>query len=177
MSLIGDYDNLPTPFGEEPESYDILIDNNEIAHCAVGLLATSPLEAENILTITNNLFTFNDVAAYFYGEKGGHQIHDNRFIDNFVDAMGSTTHTSRLNNWKGNYWDSYSGFDLNHDGVGDQPHRVYLYADSIWMERSMARFYRGTPALTLIDFVERLIPSSEPDLMYMDPAPLMTPKH
>ncbi|WP_293672400.1 nitrous oxide reductase family maturation protein NosD [Thiolapillus sp.] len=159
------------------ESYDILIDNNEIAHCAVGLLATSPLEAENILTITNNLFTFNDVAAYFYGEKGGHQIHDNRFIDNFVDAMGSTTHTSRLNNWKGNYWDSYSGFDLNHDGVGDQPHRVYLYADSIWMERSMARFYRATPALTLIDFVERLIPSSEPDLMYMDPAPLMTPKH
>jgi len=159
------------------ESYDILIDNNEIAHCAVGLLATSPLEAENILTITNNLFTFNDVAAYFYGEKGGHQIHGNRFIDNFVDAMGSTTHTSRLNNWKGNYWDSYSGFDLNHDGVGDQPHRVYLYADSIWMERSMARFYRGTPALTLIDFVERLIPSSEPDLMYTDPAPLMTPKH
>ena len=155
------------------ESYDILIDNNEIAHCAVGLLATSPLEAENILTITNNLFTFNDVAAYFYGEKGGHQIYDNRFIDNFVDAMGSTTHTSRLNNWKGNYWDSYSGFDLNHDGVGDQPHRVYLYADSIWMER----FYRGTPALTLIDFVERLIPSSEPDLMYADPAPLMTPKH
>jgi nitrous oxidase accessory protein len=157
------------------ESYDILIDNNEIAHCAVGLLATSPLEAENILTITGNLFTFNDVATYFYGEKGGHQIHNNRFIDNFVDAMGSTTGTSRLNHWDSNYWDSYSGFDLNEDGVGDQPHRVYLYADSIWMERSMARFYRGTPALTLIDFVERLIPSSDPDLMYADPKPLMAP--
>ncbi|HID46455.1 MAG TPA: nitrous oxide reductase family maturation protein NosD, partial [Chromatiaceae bacterium] len=52
------------------ESYDILIGNNEIAHCAVGLLATSPLEAENILTIIGNLFTFNDVATYFYGEKG-----------------------------------------------------------------------------------------------------------
>ena len=39
----------------------------------------------------------------------------------------------------------------------------------------MARFYRGTPALSLIDFVERLIPSSEPDLMYADPTPLMKP--
>jgi len=157
------------------ESYDILIGNNEIAHCAVGLLATSPLEAENILTIIGNLFTFNDVATYFYGEKGGHQIHHNRFIDNFVDAMGSTTDTSRLNHWEGNYWDSYSGFDLNNDNIGDQPHRVYLYADNIWMERPMARFYRGTPALSLIDFVERLIPSSEPDLMYADSKPLMAP--
>ncbi|HID44705.1 MAG TPA: nitrous oxide reductase family maturation protein NosD, partial [Chromatiaceae bacterium] len=108
-------------------------------------------------------------------EKGGHQIHHNRFIDNFVDAMGSTTDTSRLNHWEGNYWDSYSGFDLNNDNIGDQPHRVYLYADNIWMERPMARFYRGTPALSLIDFVERLIPSSEPDLMYADSKPLMAP--
>ncbi len=157
------------------ESYQILIDSNEIAHCAIGLLATSPLEDENILTITNNLFTFNDVATYFYGENGGHEIHSNLFIDNFVDVMGSTTGTARLNKWDGNYWDNYTGFDLNHDGIGDQPHRVYLYADRIWMERSMARFYRGSPALTLIDFVERLIPSSEPDLMFADPLPLMSP--
>ncbi len=157
------------------ESYQIRIDGNEIAHCAIGLLATSPLEAENILTIENNLFTFNDVATYFYGEKGGHEIHGNLFIDNFVDVMGSTTGTSRLNHWEKNYWDSYSGFDLDGDGIGDQPHRVYLYADRIWMDRSMARFYRGTPALSLIDFVQRLVPSSEPDLMYADPSPLMRP--
>ncbi|BAO43613.1 right-handed parallel beta-helix repeat-containing protein [Thiolapillus brandeum] len=157
------------------ESYQIHITGNEIAHCAIGLLATSPLEAENILTIENNLFTFNDVATYFYGERGGHEIHHNLFIDNFVDVMGSTTNTSRLNHWEHNYWDNYSGFDLDSDGIGDQPHRVYLYADRIWMDRSMARFYRGSPALTLIDFVQRLVPSSEPDLMYADPTPLMQP--
>ncbi|WP_456378161.1 nitrous oxide reductase family maturation protein NosD [Thiolapillus sp.] len=157
------------------ESYNILIGNNEIAHCAVGLLATSPLEAENILTITGNLFTFNVIATYFYGEKGGHIIRHNRFINNFTDAMGSTTDTSRLNHWSRNYWDNYKGFDLDKDGIGDQPHQAYLYADSIWMEHPMARFYRGSPALSLIDFVERLIPSSEPDLMYADPAPLVAP--
>ena len=157
------------------ESASVLIEGNEIAHCAVGLLATSPLEQEDILYISNNLFTFNDVAAFFFGEKGGHVIKGNLFVDNFVDAMGSSTATSRLNNWEGNYWDSYAGFDLDHDGIGDRPYRVFLYSDRIWMERSMARFYRGTPVLSLIDFMERLVPSSEPDLLYMDAKPLMQP--
>jgi len=157
------------------ESYDISIDHNEIAHCAVGLLATSPLQPENILHIENNLFTYNDVATYFYGEKGGHVIRANRFVDNFVDVMGSAPPTTRLNHWQGNFWDRYAGFDMNGDGVGDQPYRVWLYADRIWMERSMARFFRGTVGLSLVDFMERLLPSSEPDLVYEDPAPLMQP--
>ncbi|HHH12806.1 MAG TPA: nitrous oxide reductase family maturation protein NosD [Thiolapillus brandeum] len=157
------------------ESYDISIDHNEIAHCAVGLLATSPLQPENILHIENNLFTYNDVATYFYGEKGGHVIHANRFVDNFVDVMGSAPPTTRLNHWQGNFWDRYAGFDRNGDGVGDQPYRVWLYADRIWMERSMARFFRGTVGLSLVDFMERLVPSSEPDLIYEDPVPLMQP--
>ncbi len=158
------------------ESYNIDIDHNRIAHCAVGLLATSPLQPENILHIKNNLFTYNDVATYFYGEKGGHVIRHNRFIENFVDAMGSAPPTSRLNHWEGNYWDRYAGFDQDGDGVGDFPYRVWLYADRIWMERSMARFFRGSVALSLIDFMERLLPSSKPDLLYEDDKPLMKPR-
>ncbi len=157
------------------ESHDIRIRDNEIAHCAVGLLATSPLQPENILHIEGNLFTYNDLATYFYGEHGGHELHGNAFIDNFVDALGSAPPTSRLNDWTGNYWDRYAGFDQDGDGVGDLPYRVWLHADRIWLERSMARFFRGTPALSLIDFVERLVPYSKPELIYADPKPLMAP--
>jgi nitrous oxidase accessory protein len=157
------------------ESYDIHIDSNEIAHCAVGLLATSPLQPENILYIENNLFTYNDVATYFYGEKGGHLIRNNRFVNNFVDVMGSAPATTRLNHWQDNYWDRHAGFDLDGNGIGDQPYRVWLYADRIWMERSMARFFRGTVGLSLVDFMERLVPSSDPDLLYEDPTPRMGP--
>ena len=157
------------------ESYGISIDHNEIAHCAVGLLATSPLQPENILHIEHNLFTYNDLATYFYGEKGGHEIHANRFMNNFVDVMGSAPPTTRLNHWQGNYWDRYSGFDLDGDGVGDQPYRVWLYSERIWMERSMARFFRGSVALSLVDFMERLIPGSKPELIYEDDRPLTAP--
>jgi nitrous oxidase accessory protein len=157
------------------ESYNISIDHNEIAHCAVGLLATSPLQPEDILHIENNLFTYNDLATYFYGEKGGHVIRHNRFVNNFVDAMGSAPPTSRLNHWQANYWDRYAGFDRNGDGVGDLPYRVWLYSERIWMERSMARFFRGSVALSLVDFMERLVPSSDPELIYEDDEPLMKP--
>jgi len=77
------------------------------------------------------------------------------------------------NDWKGNYWDDYAGFDRDADGIGDTPHNVYLYSDRIWMERSMTRFFRASPALELIDFVERLTPFSKPDLILSDPLPQM----
>ncbi len=157
------------------ESYDVAIEGNIVAHCAVGLLATSPLQPENVLRIEGNLFTYNDVASYFYGEKGGHLIHGNDFVNNFVDVMGSAPPTTRLNIWNGNHWDRYSGFDLDADGTGDQPHRVWLYSDRIWMERSMARFFRGSVALSLVDFMQRLAPTSEPELIYEDRHPRMRP--
>ena len=111
---------------------------------------------------------------FFYGEKGGHVIHWNRFDSNFLDVMGSSPATARGNDWRSNQWDTYQGFDLDRDGVGDQPHQWYLYADRIWMERSMARFFRGSPALSLIDFVERLMPFSRPKLVLSDPAPIVS---
>ncbi len=36
----------------------------------------------------------------------------------------------------------------------------------------MARFFRGSPLLNLIDFTERLAPFSNPELVLRDPTPL-----
>ena len=35
----------------------------------------------------------------------------------------------------------------------------------------MTRFFRSSPVLELIDFVERLAPFSQPDLILRDPLP------
>ena len=37
----------------------------------------------------------------------------------------------------------------------------------------MTRFFRSSPVLEQIDFIERLTPFSMPDLILGDPAPLM----
>ena len=60
------------------------------------------------------------------------------------------------------------------DGVGDTPHEVYNYADRIWMDVPAAQFFKGTPMLETLDFLERLAPFSEPDLTLKDEEPMIT---
>lgn len=155
------------------ESSQVTITDNQILHCAIGLKVNSPVHPENILYLENNRIAYNDVAMYFYGEKGGHVIHGNRFENNLLTVAVSAPTSALANDWKGNHWDDYMGFDRDADGVGDMPHNVYLYSDRVWMERPMTRFFRSSPVLELIDFIERLTPFSKPDLILGDPAPLM----
>jgi nitrous oxidase accessory protein len=77
------------------------------------------------------------------------------------------------NTWRGNYWDDYQGFDRDGDGRGDTPHEIWIHADRIWMETPMAAFFRSSPALELLDFLERLAPFSLPYRILGDPAPRM----
>ena len=153
------------------ESSEVRISGNEILHNATGLTANSPIFPENILYLEGNTFAYNNVAMYFYGEKGGHVIHDNRFSENLSTIAVSHPASARSNDWSGNLWDDYEGFDRDGDGFGDTPHIIKLYADRIWMDRPVTQFFRGTPIMGMIDFMERLAPFSEPGVILTDERP------
>ena len=155
------------------ESSQVLIEDNQVLHCAVGMTANAPIHPENTFRMINNHFAYNDVALYFYGEKGGHVIIGNRFEQNLRQVAVSHPLSARLHEWRNNHWDDYQGFDLDGDGLGDTPYDLHLYSDRIWMDRPMTSFFRGSPVLQAIDFVERLLPFSEPQLVLRDPAPRM----
>ncbi len=87
--------------------------------------------------------------------------------------LGCSTGTVKDNDWRGNYWDTYIGFDRDNDGVGDQPHYQFMFSDRIWRDYPKARFFCGSPALEVLDLAERLAPFSEPTLIFTDPAPRM----
>jgi len=153
------------------ESNGIHILENEVLHCAVGVSTNAPLDPENFLTITNNHFIYNDVALYFYGERGGHVLHGNHFEANLLDVQASAPRASLYNNWANNHWDTYQGFDRNKDGTGDTPFELYSWSDRLWVDVPMTQFFRGTPMLEIIDFMERLASFSEPVLMLRDKTP------
>jgi len=153
------------------DSSKVAVKQNQIIHCATGLIANAPVHPENIIFINDNLFAYNDIAMYFYGEKGGHLLHNNKFVSNNVEVLVSSDTSALNNDWRENYWDRYEGFDRNGDGIGDTPHSIMLYSDRIWMDRPMTRFFRSSPALELVDFVERLAPFSKPRLVLEDPIP------
>ena len=153
------------------ESNSIEVLENVILHCTVGISANAPLDPENVLTIKDNLFSYNDISIYFYGEKGGHIIHGNRFVSNMLDVQASAPPAAFYNDWSGNYWDKYEGFDLNGDGYGDTPYELYAWSDRLWVDMPMTQFFRGTPVLEAYDFLERLTRFSDPIIMLRDGNP------
>ncbi len=155
------------------ESNDALVENNEVLHCSIGLKVDAPPQAVGTLMVRNNRFAHNIIGAFFYGEDGGHRFLGNRFEKNLSTVAISASGTARANVWHGNFWDDYQGFDRNGDGIGDTPHEAYLFADRIWMETPMATFFRNSPALEMLDFLERLAPFSLPYRILQDARPHM----
>jgi nitrous oxidase accessory protein len=155
------------------DSGNAWVEDNEILHCAVGLSANAPLNAEAVLTVRGNRFAHNVVGIYFYGEKGGHRITGNRFENNLTQVAVSAAGVGEANLWRGNAWSDYQGFDRDGNGIGDTPHEVWLYTDRIWMETPRAKFFANSPALELLDLLERLAPFASPSLILRDPAPRM----
>jgi len=153
------------------ESNDARVENNEVLHCSVGLRVDAPPQSVGTLIVKNNRFAYNIIGLFFYGEEGGHRFFDNRFENNLTTVAISAPGAGSANVWRGNYWDDYQGFDRDGDGIGDTPHEVYLFADRIWMETPAVTFFRNSPVLEMLDFLERLAPFSTPHLVLRDPQP------
>ena len=155
------------------ESNDALVEDNEVLHCSVGLRVDAPPASVGSLTVRNNRFAHNIIGLFFYGEEGGHRFSDNRFENNLNTVAISARGAGAANVWRRNTWGDYQGFDRDGNGIGDTPHEVYLFADRIWMETPMATFFRNSPVLEMLDFLERLAPFSAPHRVLQDPSPRM----
>jgi nitrous oxidase accessory protein len=147
------------------------VEGNTLLHCTVGIQSDAPPYPEARHRFLGNRVAHNVTGMYFYGEKGGHAVHGNRFENNLMQVGVSAPTSARENDWRGNEWDDYQGFDRNRDGIGDTPYELWYYADRIWMETPSARFFRDSPALELLDFLERLAPFSAPERILSDPLP------
>jgi nitrous oxidase accessory protein len=155
------------------ESHDSLIENNTVLHCSVGMKLDAPVPGGGQLLVRGNLIAHNIIGLFFVGEAGGHQLSNNRFEHNLTTVAISAPGAGSANQWTDNRWDDYQGFDRDHNHIGDTPHEVLLYADRIWMETPKASFFRHSPALELLDFLERLAPFSTPHRVLQDPRPQM----
>lgn len=154
------------------EASDAIVEGNEILYCAVGIGSDlSPFQPGTRIEIRGNRIAYNGIALQFTSELGGNLITGNVFEGNLTDVAYSGRADVERNMWHGNYWDDYQGFDRDGDGMGDTPHELYAFADRIWMEIPYARFFKTSPVLEALDFLERLAPFSAPDLMLRDEAP------
>jgi nitrous oxidase accessory protein len=155
------------------ETSDITVEDNRVLHCAVGLyLDVSPYQPGTSNRIRNNLIAYNGIAVRFLNDWQGNSFIGNRFQGNITQVVVEGGKTANRNHWEGNFWDDYEGFDRDGDGIGDTPYALRAYADRLWMDVPGAQFFKGSPMLETIDFLERLAPLSVPNLLVTDPRPL-----
>jgi len=154
------------------ESSSIVLEDNDIVYCATGvLLDVSPYEPDTLIRFEHNRFAYNGVGVLFHNDWQGSEFRDNQFVGNFTQVAVRGGGGATRNVWSHNYWDDYQGFDRDRDGLGDTPYELRAYADRIWMEVPQAAFFRASPLLEVIDFLDRLAPFSTPTLILRDEAP------
>jgi nitrous oxidase accessory protein len=157
------------------ETSDVTVEGNKILYCASGLyIDISPFQPDTINKFSDNLIAYNGIGVRFLNDWTGNEFRENRFIDNLTQIVVSSGKTANRNIWDGNYWSDYEGFDKDSDGVGDTAYELYVYADRLWQDVPYAQFFKGSPVLEVLDFLERLAPFTEPHLLVSDARPSRT---
>jgi nitrous oxidase accessory protein len=157
------------------ETSDVTVEGNKILYCASGLyIDISPFQPDTINKFSDNLIAYNGIGVRFLNDWAGNEFRENRIIDNLTQIVVSSGKTANRNIWDGNYWSDYEGFDKDSDGVGDTAYELYVYADRLWQDVPYAQFFKGSPVLEVLDFLERLAPFTEPHLLVSDARPSRT---
>ncbi|MCD4756992.1 MAG: nitrous oxide reductase family maturation protein NosD [Arcobacteraceae bacterium] len=149
------------------------IEDNTIIYCAQGLYVDrSPFEPGTNNWITNNKILYNSEAIHFHSLSENNVIKENVIMGNIEDVVndsrGSKTNENEI---VGNYWDNYTGFDRNDDNIGDTPHKVYQYADQLWIYNPNVKFFYGSPVISILNFLAKLAPFSTPVFLMEDEKP------
>ncbi|MDH5602965.1 MAG: nitrous oxide reductase family maturation protein NosD, partial [Cyclobacteriaceae bacterium] len=99
----------------------------------------------------------------------------NIFIqNNFVANSFDISYNSKMNDnlFDGNYWSSYTGYDLDKDGVGDIPFRPVNLFSYVVSKSPEAMVLLRSLFVDIINFSEKISPIFTPDNL-LDNNPLM----
>jgi nitrous oxidase accessory protein len=130
--------------------------------------------------VHNNLVISNDVASVILENSENNTIFENNFVNNLsLLRLRGGTQTGRNNlfykDGKGNYWSDYRGYDLDGDGVGDQPYKLEGIFDALEAEIPELRLFLFSPLTAALELAERAFPIIEVTVTAEDKFPLMKP--
>lgn len=150
------------------EINDGVIEGNLFTDNTTGIM----VDGCNRLQVRSNLFLTNGWALRLFANATACHFTGNSFAGNTFDM--STNGSLMLNTLEGNYWDRYTGYDLDRDGTGDVPHRPLGFFALLVERQPYAMVFSRSLFVSLLDRAERLLPSLTPEAM-KDDRPLMRP--
>jgi len=155
------------------DASNFTLKDNTIIYNAQGLyIDRSPFEPDTHNWIIGNRILYNSEAIHFHSLSENNVIKDNIIMGNIEDVVndsrGAKTNENEI---VGNYWDKYEGFDRDRNNVGDTPHKVYQYADQLWVYNPDVKFFYASPVISLLNFLAKLAPFTKPMFLMEDAEP------
>ena len=149
------------------EIKDSRIEGNVMARNTVGLYA----EGVDRSAFEGNQFVRNGWAIRLMADATDNTFRHNRFVGNTFD-VATNSQASSPSTFAENYWDAYTGYDLDRDGFGDVPFRpVRLFSVLVEQNKPLLILLRSF-FLDLLDAAERIVPVLTPEAL-VDKRPLM----
>jgi len=138
------------------EINDAKIMHNTFTKNTIGIR----VEGANRIDYLQNNFIGNGWGIKISGGCYTNKINKNNFIANSFDL--SLQSSSNDNNFDGNYWSSYSGYDLNRDKIGDIPYRPVKMFNYIVNRTPETMVLLRSLFIDIINFSEKVSPVFTP---------------
>ena len=129
-----------------------LIKGNTFSKNTVGIY----VEASSQLVIKENKFESNGWAMKILGNCIEDTIVYNNFLNNTFDISTNTSRT--INYFDKNYWDKYTGYDLDRNNIGDVPYRPVSLFSVVVEQTPEAMLLLRSFLVDLLDLSERVVP-------------------
>ncbi|MBE7412407.1 MAG: nitrous oxide reductase family maturation protein NosD [Leptospiraceae bacterium] len=109
---------------------------------------------------SENQFLRNGWAINILGNCEENKFERNNFIENVFDL--GTNSRDNSNDYTGNYWDKYRGFDMDKDGVGDKPHTPVQFF-GYWVNvYPVLTLLFESPIVEMLEIAEKAFPVISP---------------
>lgn len=145
---------------------DSRIHHNVFVRNTIGLYS----EGSTRLVVERNDFIQNGWALKIMANSMEGTFTANNFVGNSFDV--ATNSRQNFNTFTGNYWDNYTGYDLDRNGIGDVPFRPVTLFSLITQQQEPALILLRSFFIDVLNLAEKMIPVLTP-VHLMDENPSM----
>lgn len=151
---------------------NITVTGNRLVHNTLGVYVdSSPMQRGDRVTISGNVLRLNEAGLVFHSSAHDLTVHDNDLADNGVQVRVDGGGDALTVDWHGNYFDDYTGYDLDGDAIGDVPYQLRSLSNELTARTPGLALLRGTLAMAMVDAAGHLDPLYQPKPILSDPAP------
>lgn len=171
------YNRGPSGYGLALKDAEMMTaEQNWLAGNRVGLyLDNSPYSRGAWNHFDRNVVAGNDVGLLFMPATHDDRFTANDFIDNGQQVHLTTEGNLGENEWSGNYWSDYAGYDADGDGRGDLPYASVSLFEDLLEKYPAFGWFRHSPAAAAVDLAAKAFPAVAPAPLMAEPAPAMAP--